>query len=301
MAAITDYASLYPVQPAPIGETARVMESFAPAATVSGKDLAQTASDNLSMYLSFVGMDTDGYTFLVHRLAKVLFRPGGTGQALEGSYLATLQDVQEYAMNTVVVPIEWFEQIQTPVLPLTETIEAAAGNNPRSSIMGPYQPGDPGTTDTQEVRPLCYVPPQYTNLLISRCMTAWEFWDDVVGAITAAGQTQAYNKLVRWGRAALTSGDDPTNSVVAVCPPTPSTLDPPVHRLRLGFLKADLPARFPAPTPSNPVAMASTTAALNGLRLDLQWRAEKDEEDRKAKKEPSGRWKVSIDELYKFC
>ena len=305
MEAPQTYADFYTANQARAGNSRQVLATFAADNGLTAEWLLGAAHDNLDELVAFVGLGTDGRTFVVHRLAKVPTRLGQEGGQYDDRFLATFQDVLEHNLSTVEVDAALFGVIATPTVPLTATVVATAGNNPRPALLGPYVAGQEGTSDARSVRPLCAVPARFVPLLLRRRLKPWELWDEVAGAIRNAGMEADCAVLIQWICAALTARpQDPGVSIVSR--PLPSAVlapDPRVHQLRTNILRRDLPARFApaAAVPLPPAVADQTVAVLEGLRQDLAERAIRNDADKAAKKTPSGRWKFSIDFLYKFC
>ena len=99
-----------------------------------GRELWSAA--DLEQCLAFVGMATDGYTFIVHRIQKVVPRVGMPATRYDNQYYGTLQDVEDLGVTTVQVTADYFALEQNQTFPTIDSITQAAAAN-QAGLLGP--------------------------------------------------------------------------------------------------------------------------------------------------------------------
>lgn len=166
--------------------------------------------------------------------------------------------------NLIYFPEDAFARTGSLTVPRAEVLDQAFADNPRCTVVGPYDDDDPGT-EVLAPRRMMYLPPKYAPIALAHPnLTAREAWEKLGGIILSGGGAEdrivEARPLLTWLRIACTVNGVGSYPLLSEAPSFPH---PPILALDLSIetqLKRDLPGLV---TPAGPDS--GTTAVINHL------------------------------------
>ena len=228
------------------------------------RDLTVTLSDRqpLAFLCLLPGLEgAGGEVTIVHRVVRYMDTPGDDDTGYNDKVLGLLGDILPHQYTVVEVPGTAFHLVGNAVRVPTEGAMNAllpTWEDPATAL-GPYTEQDP---ETEVVRPryLQLVPGTLAALILHRRrVTAKQAYQELVGAIQAAGGLESHADVVVWLRAACTArgGGGIQNTTPSVSHAfTPLYLPREVYSYMTAKVRVDLPGLVGRGNEAGPAAEA---------------------------------------------